>query len=91
LPDGNDVSALREFAKHARELAKRINDKEAVAGLLQYAEQQEAKAAEIEAITVLPDAAAIPSGEPTIARAGASLKSEAPTEPDKPASDNSVK
>lgn len=84
MPDGNDVSALREFAKQARELAKNINDTEAVAGLLRYAEEQERKATELEATPVLPDAAAIPSGEPAIARAGAALKPQAPPQPDKP-------
>lgn len=86
-----DIYALRELAKHARELAKRIRDSEAVRGLLRYAAEQEAKADQLEAAPVLPAAAAIPSGEPPIARAGAALKTEVLPEPDTPAEDQEPK
>jgi hypothetical protein len=58
VPDQNDIPSLREIAKHARELARQLTDEEAVAGLLRYAEQQDAKAAELETVPVLPDASA---------------------------------
>ena len=88
MPDEDEIAILRELAKHARQVAGQIDDQQAVAGLLRYAEAQEARARELESATVLPPAAAIPSGEPPIAHAGAALKPElpdaAPDEPEKP-------
>jgi hypothetical protein len=80
MPDEDEIAVLREYAARAREVAKVISNQEAADGLLRYAEQQEAKADELEDMPVLPPAAAIPSGEPPIARAGAALKSEIPPE-----------
>lgn len=78
----DDCELLREQAEQARKLAGNINDKAAVAGLLRYAEQLEAQANELDATPVLPVAAAVPSGEPSIAHAGVALKPEAsPAEP----------
>ena len=80
MPD--EASILRERAAHAREIAKQINHPEAVRGLLHFAEEKEAKAAALEAASVLPVAATIPAGEPPIARAGAALKPPAQPEPE---------
>ena len=80
MPD--EAAIYRERAAHAREIAKQINHPEAVRGLLHFAEEQEAKAAALEAAAVLPVAATIPAGEPPIARAGAALKPPAEPEPE---------
>src|SRR5947199_10356728 len=69
---------MRERAAQAREIAAQISDRAAAKGLLRYAEEYEAKALALERETTVPAAAAIPSGEPPIARAGAALKPEAP-------------
>jgi len=63
-----------------------MNDPEAVRGLLRYAAEQEVTASELEGMPVLPDAAAVPSGEPPIVRAGAAAKCEVRIRPD-PAED----
>ncbi len=73
---------MRERAIQARRLAHSVNDAQAVAGLLRYADEQDAKANELAATPVLPAAAAIPSGEPPIARAGAALKTEVQPDPE---------
>ena len=82
MPDEKEIAILRERAAQARKLALAVTDQQAAAGLLRYAEEQEAKASELEGIPVLPSAAAIPSGEPSIAHAGAALKPEVPLEPE---------
>jgi hypothetical protein len=90
MADEEDVAILRERALHARTIARSITDPVAMNGLLHYAEELEAKARELEEVPVLPEAAAIPSGEPPIARAGAALKVETPPEnPGDSANDNS--
>lgn len=74
MADEEDIAILRERAAHARVLASAIADPVAVDGLVRYAEQLEGKAQELDVAPVLPDAAAVPSGEPPIAHAGAALK-----------------
>jgi hypothetical protein len=87
----DESELLREQAGQARELAGTISDGAAVAGLLRYAEQLEAQADELEAKPVLPNAAAVPSGEPSIGRAGAALKPEAPVAESEPLEDEDGK
>ena len=81
MPVNDDVSVLRERAVQARKLGKSINEEAAIAGLVRYAEELEAKADASEAVSVLPEAAAIPSGEPSIPYAGAALKPGVPPQP----------
>src|SRR6476646_9315743 len=54
MPEEDKIAVLREYAARAREVARVISNQEAAHGLLRYAEQQEAKANELEAIPVLP-------------------------------------
>src|ERR1051325_3693118 len=74
MPAEDEIAILLERARVAREIAAQISDRAAANGLLRYAEEYEAKASALEAQTTLPLAATIPSGEPSIARAGAALK-----------------
>ena len=73
-----EIEVLRERARQARVIAAQMSDKTAAAGLVRYAEEFEARAVALEAVETLPPAAAIPSGEPPIAHAGAALKPTAP-------------
>ena len=82
MADEKEIAILRERAAQARNLALAVTDQAAAAGLLRYAEEEEAKATELEGIPVLPSAAAIPSGEPPIAHAGAALKPDVPPGPE---------
>jgi hypothetical protein len=77
----DDRKALREKAVAARRLAAEIDDAMAAKSLLAYAASLEARLEDSESTPVLPPAAAIPSGEPPIAHAGAALKPELPPEP----------
>jgi hypothetical protein len=67
-----------------RRLAADINDGMAAKSLLNYAASLEARIKELEDTPTLPSAAAIPSGEPPIAHAGAALKQEVALEPEPP-------
>lgn len=80
----DDREVLRDKAQAARRLASEMNDALAARHLLQYAESLEARIEALEAAPELPPAAAIPSGEPPIARAGAALKPEVPSGPELP-------
>lgn len=74
----DERAALREKAQTARQLASELDDALAAKHLRQYAESLEAQIAKLESEPELPPAAAIPAGEPPIARAGAALKPETP-------------
>jgi len=76
------VAALRALAAQSREVATQISDKVAAAGLVRYAEECEAQATDLETLPTLPPAAAIPSGEPPVARSGAALKPEVVPHPE---------
>jgi hypothetical protein len=82
--DSNNPKTLREKAMAARRLAADIDDAMAAKSLLSYAATLEERIKELEATPTLPPAAAIPSGEPPIAHAGAALKPEVPAESEPP-------